>query len=710
MKKIFRYLLALIAIGAVGGYIYWQRNKKGIVKNAVEDVVSKKSDSLYFIKYDSSNIDEVGGNVSFFGVSLQSDDTQKRALAYQDSLPNSLYIIRVNAIKASGVDIPGLLQNERVSARKIILDKPSIQVINTGADQPKAFTYDDTLALYKKILGKFSSIKADTIQVNEGAVLITNSKGKPLTSLENININLRNFLVDETHDYQSIISYFIKDVKATVGNIQLPESKNKTRINISKLDYDAQQRSLKVGSLQQYQTNNTAPLVDLSNIVISDLNTGAFINYQQLYAGNVTCAGGLITITKRSGGGAASKNKALQVSSDLMENARIGSVNLGKTKLVILNADEPSAAPFVLNDVRFIVSKAVQVTDGKTIGNLVSNAEWQFFSSGFSLFTRNKEYQITGDELQADNVKGTASIKTLRVIPQLTEAEFAKRSIHQRDRFDLKYSNVVLSDLNFKKLITENIFEAGLVSLQPYMKIFNDRTVPIDPNSKVGKYPQQALMKMDFPVYIKEVKMNNGYIEYKEKAAVSTLEGKTYFSNLSATISNVTNIPARVQQNKIMKVDARAKFLGTAPLSTQWLLPLDSGNATFTATGKMGFMKGAALNPLVEPLAMVSIKGGDIKSVSFEMKGNDYKAEGNVLILYNGLKLQALKQNEDKELKKKGLISLVANILVRNNNPQNGVTRKNDFTNERELNKSFFNLLWKSVFAGVKKTALGKSN
>jgi ribosomal protein S5 len=295
MKKIFKIIFIIIVIGAIAGYIYWQQNKKRIIREAIESAIQKKTDSLYYIHYDSSRIDEINGNASFYNVSLQSDSAQKKILASTDSLPNALYFITVNEVRASGVDMAGLLQNTNVAAGKILLIKPRIQIINTGADKPKPFTAQDTLELYQKILGKFKSIKADTIQVANGAVIITNRQGKPLTTLENINIDLKNFLVDSIHNYENIVSYFIKDISASVENIQLPESKNNTRINMTKLAYDAAKKTLQVKEIQQYKTNSTQPLIDLKNINITQLNTDAFIVNQQLKAGMITCEGGLIT-------------------------------------------------------------------------------------------------------------------------------------------------------------------------------------------------------------------------------------------------------------------------------------------------------------------------------------------------------------------------------------------------------------------------------
>lgn len=192
-----------------------------------------------------------------------------------------------------------LLKGQNVTAKSITIIKPVIKIINRGADKPKPFTYKDTLDLYKKILGGFNSISTDTIQVINGTVLITDKKGKELTTLENINISLNYFLIDSTRNYQNLISYFIKDVKVTIENIQLPEFANSSRINITRLVYDAPKKLLHLDAVQQYKLHDTKPIVDIKNIQLNQLNTDAFVMFQQLKAGLVTCDGGLVTIYKK---------------------------------------------------------------------------------------------------------------------------------------------------------------------------------------------------------------------------------------------------------------------------------------------------------------------------------------------------------------------------------------------------------------------------
>ncbi len=702
MKKAVKIVLLVLVLGATGVFIWWQQNKKRIIKGAIQNTIQKKTDSLYAIRYDSSNIDELSGNISFYNVSLQSDSAQKEILSGTDSLPAQLFFIKVKEVKATGVDVPGLMQNSYVRAKLILLDKPIVQVINTGATGTRPYTAKDTLELYERILGKFKSINADVIQVNNGQVIVTDRNGQSLTTLENININLQHFLVDSAHNYQNVISYFIKNVIASVENIQLPESKNKTRTNISKLRYDATLRTLTVKQVHQYKDGNTKPVIELNNISITKLNTEAFISNQQIKAGMVNCEGGLITIYKKEKGSSGS-NKAIDFSTDL-DAVQIDGIKLGKTKVVIMDETDPAADPFVLNDVQFNMTRGVKVFDGNTLTDILNYADWKLTASGFSSITKNKLYRVDAKGLEIDKVKSNISLDQVSIVPQLSEAEFFRQSIHQRDRYDIIFNNITLKAVNFNRLIGESTMEADKASLQLFLKIARDRTLPEDTVSKVGNAPYQLLMKMKTPVYINKVQVINSLVEYTERGQMSKQDGTVSFKNIEGTLANVTNMPERIKQDGTMKLIASAKFLGQADINSTWLMPLTTGNGNFTVSGTMGPMNGVALNPLIEPVAMASVRSGDLRKTAFVMHGNDYKASIDILFTYNNLKLELLKKGKD-ESKKKALSTFVANALIKNDNPSGkNPARKSETTLDRQLNRSFFNLLWKTIFKGIKKT------
>ncbi|MES2431864.1 MAG: hypothetical protein V4556_13100 [Bacteroidota bacterium] len=704
MKTFVKVLLVVIIAAAVGGFIYWQSNKKNIIKASIQDAVNKESDSLYYLRYDSSYIDEINGVAAFYNISLQSDSAQKELLKRTDDLPNVLFNITAKEVKANGIDVAGLLQSQNVTAKKIFINNPVVRITNTGVDKPNAYNSKDTLELYEKILGRFKHIHADTIQINNGTVIVSNMKGEALTTLENINIRLNNFLVDSTHNYDNIASYFVKDVRLTIENVQLPPNENNTRVNIEKFDYDAVKRTIKVESIRQYKINDFVPVMDLKNILLSGLSTDSFILRQKFKASSISCDGGLITIYKRKDADNIAKDGPARLTSDIIDELQVGALDLGNTKVVIVDLADPKAEPFVLNDVKFKVTKILKVNEGSTVSDLVNNAEWKLSSSGFSFLTKDKLYKLNLSTINVDNTTSLLNVKNISLVPQLSEEAFMKQRTVQGDRYDFSFNNVKMQNIDLKKLINEGKIEVQTVSIQPDFKIYNDRTLAFDTKKK--EYPYQHFLKLGTPIFVNQLNINNGIINYKEKGRESEFTGNVIFSNINATIKNLTNIEDRIKTNAKCNVAASTLFSGSK-LTTEWQLPLAKGDSIFTVKGKLQGMNALALNKITEPLGMTSIKKGTINDLSFNFSGGEYVSLGEMLFLYNDLKIEMLKKR-DGELTGKGVTSFLANALIKNSNPKNGETRSGTIHFNRDITKSFFNFLWKSVLDGITNTTTGK--
>ena len=104
-------------------------------------------------------------------------------------------------------------------------------------------------------------------------------------------------------------------------------------------------------------------------------------------------------------------------------------------------------------------------------------------------------------------------------------------------------------------------------------------------------------------------------------------------------------------------------------------------------------------------MALIKVHGGTINSMSFNLDGNNHRAKGNFLMKYQNLKVDVLKKDKStKQIAKRGFASLVANLMIRNDNPDKKGLRKVTPIYERNPHKSFFNLIWKTIFTGIKET------
>ena len=700
LKKALTIILVIIVLSLVGGWFYWQQYKKGIVKNTIENAISKGTDSLYFIHYDSSFIDELNGNASFFNVTLQSDSLQKQLQLFDTASSATIYNIQISEVSISGANIPGLINNTAVEANTIYIKSPVVYIIRAGKKEKDPINGSDSLAIYEKLLGKFKSINAKEIVIENGILNFADKTGKPHTALRDINVQLKQFRIDSSRNYQNIISYFVKDIIAKVKEVYIKGDRNQA--TFTDVEYNAPGKFIRLKNFQQKNSDDKI-VFNINNTAINNISTDAFIMQHQLNADKLISDGGMLSFNIRQRNKADSADDEIEIDNNYFDEALVNKITVGNTQIRIYNQAKPGKEPLLISNVKFNATDIQKLHSGINIKNLISSSNWKLSADGFSFMTDNNRYKITVGPFDIDNANASMRIKKIAVKPMFTEAAFSKSLTHQEDLYNLDFNSIELNDIDTRLLISKQRLIAATASLQPLVKIYRDRTVTEDMTSKLGKYPHQALKNIKFPFSIKKLEIKNGMVSYTERAATSKKTGQVFFKNINATVSNITNISDLINKNNLLLLDASGSFMGVSQLHTVWKLPLNGTNGAFDVSGTAGAFNATSLNPLIEPLGMASIKTGQVNKLDFALTGTDLNAKGSATILYNDLKIEILRA-DTADTKKKNFQSLLANALMKSSNPQNGVTRTGDINYERDISKSFFNLLWKSIYSGVKKT------
>ncbi|HEX8314630.1 MAG TPA: hypothetical protein VF609_06550, partial [Flavisolibacter sp.] len=170
---------------------------------------------------------------------------------------------------------------------------------------------------------------------------------------------------------------------------------------------------------------------------------------------------------------------------------------------------------------------------------------------------------------------------------------------------------------------------------------------------------------------------------------------------------NGTNLSTT--NKKPLLLNGTALFMQTIPLNASFTFDMNHPKAgAFTANISVDKpFAGNLLNGFTEPLGMVKIDNGTVHKLQATIKGNEWKADGNVLLLYKDLKIHLLEKDAGKKaLDKKDVTSFLANLLViRNSNPKKGnEPRKVTAAFQRDRNGGFFMLIWKTILVGALKT------
>ncbi|MFC4263014.1 hypothetical protein ACFOWM_09005 [Ferruginibacter yonginensis] len=695
MKLLLRIALALLIIGITVGIFWWQQNKKALVKNEIEKAVAKGTDSTYFIHYDSSRIDEVAGNATFYNIALQSDSLQQKLLVNDtSSMGATIFNIHIDELSITGADIPSFLQKNNVQAASINIIHPVVTIISTGKQNKIELTGADTLALYEKITGKFNSINADKINITRAEILFKRGFDTPHTSLHNVNVLLQHFKIDSTRNYDNIISYFIKDVVANVAQIDIMGATNNMKLQLQNVVYNAPQRFLQIQRFTETNTLNNKTLINIGNTKVAGLSTNAFIVNKTIKADSLVTQGGDVTVIKKT----EKTSQTIKIDNPFFDAAIVKNLVIGNSNVTFINGNNK---PILFKNVKASALGIDSFYNGSNILTLLTDSRCTISMGSCVLPISNNTASIQINGLLYNNSNNTTTVQAINIIPTLSKEAFAQQLKTQKDWVDLRLKNIQLTGFNLGNFINQQQLILNSISCTPSIQIYNDKTVKEDATSKIGQYPHQLIKKITLPFYIKKVHINNGYLSYKEKGDVSKKVGDVFFNNINGDVVNITNINNKIQLQPFLQVMLQCNFLGKAPLQTNWKLPLQNTKDPFYINGNVGSFDAVILNPVIEPLGLGSIKSGQIKQYQFSLQADDYNSKGEGLLLYNNLRIALLKTNADNELQTKGLLTTIANTFIKNDNENPGA-RKADLAFKRIENKSFFNLVWKSIFAGAK--------
>lgn len=331
-----------------------------------------------------------------------------------------------------------------------------------------------------------------------------------------------------------------------------------------------------------------------------------------------------------------------------------------------------------------------------------------FELAGYHSLTKDKLYTMKVDTITGSAAGQTIRIKGVKVIPMYPDLAFSRKLKVQKDRYDLAFGQITFKGIDFMKFNTDRVIHAQSLKMEDAVaKIFMNREMPPGHANKGNNFPHMALQRLAVPLTIDTLRLKKVNVAYTEYNPISRQRGTINIDQLNGHVLNVTNDSLSLSKNHYAAADLHALLIKAAKLHILINFNLSSKNGAFNFKGDIGQLDMVKLNPLAKPLGMVEIETGQIQKIDFQATASEKGSDGTMQLRYNNLKVKLLKEGEDgKPAQKKGLLSFLANtLIIKDANPSKGdAVRTARIHFERPAGASFFNLLWKSVFIGMRET------
>lgn len=709
-------------------------NLNVILAKPVDDKTGKKRNPLRF-----ENIRINDGNISVFRhtkqkfVSVQNlyfyvENLQLTEESVEDKLPvvfdsyyikgknffirpDDVYALRINSIKTSNgqmsIDnfqlVPVLdfdqfkkyfpkknklfqFNIKKIEFKDVVLKKNKVSLANAVFYDPQLLMYTTNATPVKPQKPLNFELNLDNIQLKNATVKIMKPNGSKLLYANELNANVSQLKFDK-ETRMDIIPVGYKDFKVSGKDVLISNHQDFTFGSVDLNPKKGEIRNISIAP------NSTAPEKTSMNLVAD-------------YIG--------FTINKWD---FADKKMNLDVK-DILLNRIKGKITAGTTKVkstgkpdlngiqfpilirkvVLQNSDityEKNNQPLSFNDLNATIND-IQLLSKKDNSGIEAKIK------NYVLSTRNfgyktQFYNMTAGFLKLDqnNIKVTG----FAMKPLVSRAQFIRMIPVERDLYNITASQVTANG-TWDLFSDQKSINASNITIQNAdANIFRSKIPKDDPKEK--PLYSRMLRSIKIPMVVNHLNLKDSKLVYEEDTPESAGPGKLTFSNFNM---NVANLNSAKMKGKPTKVDIKinCSFMNMAPLSVSWGFDVADQGDNFTISGRTTNLPATGINPFIRPYLHVTATG-TIQEMLFNFRGNPKGLNGKFNLKHKDLKV-AILDKENKE--KKGFLTAIANLLVKTDSGK--LPEDVDVEDvERDPTKSFFNLFWKGIEQGLKKTLIG---
>ncbi|UOE40999.1 hypothetical protein MTP09_14010 [Chryseobacterium suipulveris] len=567
------------------------------------------------------------------------------------------------------------LKKNKISLTNLRFEYPELKVFTTNsnsASKEKSFKY---------------KLELENAAMNNAKVNILQPDGNPLFTAGNLNVNIDRFVMDD-ESAKGNIPFNYDDFRIKGQNIIF--NSNRENVKISAMAINPKSADLRNISVKPTVSVSDKALMDLNakqiNLKIKEwnlLNSKLKLDVQNVLVNGLN---GKVTAPKNP-------NKKKPDYGGIQFPLRIRNIDLRNSNLVFDNQDKP----LVFNDLNAKIQNLEM--NEKTVLEKIP-----FKTDNYTLTTKNFSYRI--NQFYQMNIgvltqnKNSLQVNNFSLKPLVSRAQFIRMIPAEKDLYDLKV-NQISAKGNWDLGWENKYLDASQVTLNGVnANIFRSK-IPKDDLTEKPLY-SKLLRSIKFPVFVQNLDLRNSLLVYEEDTKKSDGPGKLIFSNFNMNVKNLNSGKSKGKPT-LVPITINCRFMDASPMNVKWNFDTAKMDDAFSISGNISSLPASEINPFIEPYLKIRATG-NISDLRFEFDGNKSGLDGGLRMKHQKLQVALLKSTGEKDK----ILSAVANVFVKSNSGDypESVSVENV---QRDPTKSFFNLFWRGIEQGLKKTLIGKN-
>ncbi|MGG5209465.1 hypothetical protein ACQWU4_10995 [Chryseobacterium sp. MIQD13] len=574
----------------------------------------------------------------------------------------------------------------KMDFKDIVLEKNKISLTNADFQNPVLTVYNTGIKPKKTEKKMNFEVNLEDIKLNNAAVIINKPDGSRLLSAKTLNIKVSQLKFDKVTAAE-VIPVGYKDFHFSGKDIQYSNHRNLKVGNFALNPKSGEVHNLAVSPGSATEGNGSMDLK--TDHIAFNINKFEFIDKKL----NLDLKDVLVENIK--GTIKARENKVKRNSRPRIVQSVI------IRKMTVKNSDivyDKGTQPLAFHDLNATVN-AIEIE------RKPDNQGLSFKVKDYFLTTRNFAYKTKFYNLSAGLLKlnkNKIQVNNFAMKPLVSRAQFIRMIPVERDLYDIKVAQITADGTWDLFSDNKSINASNIAVLAADANIFRSKIPNDDP--KVKPLYSRLLRSIKIPMTVNNLDLKNSVLVYEEDTPESAGPGKLTFSHFNMNVKNLNSAKTKGKPTKVdIKIDC--SFMNLAPLSVNWNFDVADQNDRFSISGKTSNLPAGGINPFIRPYLHVTATSGTIQEMLFNFKGNPAGLIGTFNLRHKELKIAVLNKNNHE---KKGVLTAVANLFIRSDSGRfpEAVAVENV---ERDPTKSFFNLFWKGIEQGLKKTLIGKN-
>ncbi|REC46064.1 hypothetical protein [Chryseobacterium sp. 5_R23647] len=571
----------------------------------------------------------------------------------------------------------------KMNFKDIVLKKNKVSLANADFQNPFVKIYTTGVSAIKKAEKKRNfELNLDDIQLNHAKIQMVKPNETDLFFAEDLSVNI-NKLEFSKESSQEVIPVLYKDFKITGKGIRYNDQQD-----ISVESFHLNPKGGQIRNIVARPTNSPKMAMDFkTNIVQFNINDFKFVDKKlNLDVKDVLIDGlnGKITA-----GNAVPKKKTAVT--EIQFPIVVRKISLKNSNITY----ESDKQPLTFNALNATVNQLELVENSTKNGMAVKVKDYALTTKNFIYTTKFYKMNVGALALSKNKI----DVNQFSMTPLVSRAQFIRMIPVESDLYNIKVKQISAQG-NWELFSANKFINASNVTVNSAdANIFRSKIPADDPKEK--PLYSKLLRSIKIPMYIANLNLKNSVLEYEEDTPQSDGPGKLIFSNFNMNVRNLNSAKMKGKPTQVaIKIDC--EFMKTSPLSVNWGFNVADLGDRFSISGRLANIPARALNSFIVPYLSVSATG-TIQEMLFDFKGNPKGIGGAFNLKHKDLKISIL---DKKSKEKKGFLSAVANVFIKTDSdklPESVIVEGV----ERDPTKSFFNMFWKGVEDGLKKTLIG---